>query len=131
MHLMGVYLIGVYLMGVYLIGMYLMGIHLKGVAKSVGDPWGAIISKGWRCIMAALRILLAEAHPMDLRVGLPEPWRSIPSDCRSLGRRNLDSGSLDGRSLDSRSLDGRSLDGRSLDGRSLDSGSLDGRSLGP
>jgi hypothetical protein len=27
--------------------------------------------------MAALRILPAEAHPLDLRVGLPEPWRYI------------------------------------------------------
>jgi hypothetical protein len=27
-------------------------------------------------IIAALGILPAEAHPMDLRVGLPEPWRN-------------------------------------------------------
>jgi hypothetical protein len=36
----------VHLMGMHLIGMYLMGMHFKGVAKSVSDPWGAIISKG-------------------------------------------------------------------------------------
>jgi hypothetical protein len=65
MHLIGVYLMGVHLIGMRLIGMYLMGMHLKGVAKSVSD------------IMAALRILPAEAHPMDLRVGLPEAWRKL------------------------------------------------------
>jgi hypothetical protein len=68
---MAMHLIGVYLMGMHLIDIYLMGMHLKGVAKSVSDPWGAIISKGVR------RILPAEAHPMDLRVGLPEPWRRV------------------------------------------------------
>ena len=65
-YLIGVYLIGMHLMGMHLIGMYLMGMHLKGVAKSVSDH-----AKGVRCIMAALRILPAEAHPMDLRVGTP------------------------------------------------------------
>jgi hypothetical protein len=43
---MAMHLIGVNLMGMHLINMYLMGMHLKGVAKSVSDPWGAIISKG-------------------------------------------------------------------------------------
>jgi hypothetical protein len=47
MHLIGMYLMGVYLMGMHLVGMYLMGMHLKGVAKSVSDPWGAIISLRW------------------------------------------------------------------------------------
>jgi hypothetical protein len=63
---MGVYLMGAYLMGAYLMGMRLIGMHLKGVqshepvhndtldavfgakssAKSVADPWGAMLSKG-------------------------------------------------------------------------------------
>jgi hypothetical protein len=43
---MAMHLIGVYLMGMHLIDMYLMGMHLKGVAKSVSDPWGAMITKG-------------------------------------------------------------------------------------
>jgi hypothetical protein len=64
---MSVRLRGVHLTDVYLMGVYLMGMHLKGVqsqkpvrindtlgavfrakssAKSVTDPWGAMISKG-------------------------------------------------------------------------------------
>jgi hypothetical protein len=52
--------------------------QVRPEASSSVSPshWGAIIiSKGWQCIMAALRILPVEAHPMDLRVGLPETWR--------------------------------------------------------
>jgi hypothetical protein len=57
-----------YLIGVYPIGMHLlMGMHPKGVAKSVSDPWGAMYNN--------CRILPAEGHLMDLRVGLPELWR--------------------------------------------------------
>jgi hypothetical protein len=68
----------------HLIGIYLMGMCLKGVAKSVSDPSDTIISKkgsriiyhrGVSCIMAALTILTAKAHPMGLRVGLLKPWR--------------------------------------------------------
>jgi hypothetical protein len=40
------HLVSVYLVGMHLIGMYLVGVRLEGVAKSVGDPWGAITSKG-------------------------------------------------------------------------------------
>jgi hypothetical protein len=64
-----------HLIGVYPIGMHLlMGMHPKGVAKSVSDPWGATIIKG-DAMYNGSRILPAEAHLTDLRVGLPELWR--------------------------------------------------------
>jgi hypothetical protein len=54
-------------------------ISCLGVVRAGGNVCGMatlLPAKGVRCIMAALRILPAEAHPMDLRVGLPEPLRA-------------------------------------------------------